>query len=108
MTKITIKKYEVTAEGHAKAQRINDNDLVCCAISTLLGTLGNALLDMYYDNLLCTPPKIKQKSGYMHIKAEPKKKYEDMTIRVIRSFTIGLEVLAEQYPKNIIIDNSEG
>lgn len=108
MTKITISEFEVTAEGHAEAQRVNDYDLVCCAISTLLGTLGNALLDMYNDNLLCTPPKIKQKSGYVHIKAEPKKEYEVIVKQVFKSFMLGLEILSKQYPKNIVTDNSEG
>lgn len=108
MTRIIISEYEVTAEGHAEAQRVNDYDLVCCAISTLLGTLGNALLDMYNDNLLCAPPKIKQKSGYVHIKAEPKKEYEAIVRQVFKAFAIGLEILAGQYPKNIVMDNSEG
>ena len=107
MTNITVKYLEIEANGHANAQRINDYDLVCCSVSTLLGTLGNALLDMYYDGFMVSPPAIEQRSGYVHIKAEPKTSKKEIVERVFNSFVLGLTILSEQYPKNIKIDKGE-
>lgn len=108
MTYITIGELEITLEGHAQAERINDSDLVCCAISTLTGTLANVLLTAYNDGKLKEQPTLILNDGYACLSCKPRPKHFQATKDIIEAFSVGYKVLAEQYPQNVQICRSGG
>ena len=90
--------FMLSAEGHANAARNeNDHDLVCCAVSTLFGTLANscAMIEdintVYHaasGNALVTVTNIT----------------DDLWAEVASRFrmaTDGLQALAIQYPESL-------
>lgn len=88
----------LSAQGHANAMRNEcDHDMVCCAVSTLMGTLANscALIEdvntVYHaasGNALVTVSKI------------PEEIWPEIASR-FRMAMDGLQGLAIQYPKSL-------
>lgn len=101
MTKIEFKENEILIVGHSNSERVNDNDLVCCACSTLAGTLANVVNSWYENNKLKDEPFIMIESGKVYIKFDVKDEYKAICSEIFKSFLIGFEVLQHQYPKNV-------
>ena len=85
----TEEAFTISAQGHAQAARNeNDHDLVCCAVSTLLGTLANSCAWVGDVNVTVTNIS------------------DDLWGEIASRFRMamdGLEVLREQYPESLKI-----
>lgn len=79
----------VTAEGHALSAPAGE-DLICCAVSTLMFTITAALTEAE------VPFSIKLGNGYMYIKAEGK-----TARRIIEYISAGFKLISEKYPENV-------
>lgn len=89
-------KLEVT--GHAKHGKKGE-DIVCAAISTLFYTLGEVLhssLDMLEGE-----PEFKDSKGKGIISCTPKEEYNANIVLSYRAILIGMELVANNYPKNV-------
>lgn len=96
---IDVSKYpmRILSRGHADGAGDPGNNLVCCAVSTLMYTLVEAA------NTMDIPYSSKEELGFMDVTFTPRpaKAYEaDMIFKTIIS---GLVALASQYPDHIFI-----
>ena len=100
MIQITFKPntMELNVQGHAGHGK-KGKDIVCSAISTLFYTLGENLLQSL--EMIDGTPIVKDEEGYGLICCTPKPEYEGNIALVYRTVLIGMEMIAEQYPKNV-------
>lgn len=93
--------FSLTAEGHAQADRNEDGrDLVCCAVSTVMGMLANscALIEdvrtVYHS-----------RSGYGQVTVTgiPDDLWAEINSR-FQMAVDGLEALSVQYPKCLAVE----
>lgn len=88
--------YVLSATGHAGGERNEqDHDLVCCAVSTLMGTLANSCAQLQEVKTI-----YRQTSGdaLLRVKKVPADMREEVAIR-FRMALDGLQGLAQQYPE---------
>lgn len=87
----------VEAKGHAGAERVNGNDLLCCAVSTLLGNFELSIRWL-----------VKGKFGFEVSTGRGRTSYKvarnERTELLYRSLLLGLETLESQFPGNIRIN----
>ena len=100
MIKITFnpKTFEIKAHGHAEHGKKGE-DIVCSAISTLFYTLGEALWQS--ASMLYEEPLVKEEDGDGYIVCHPKEEYEGNIARTYWTILVGMQMIAEQYPKNV-------
>ena len=92
------KTMELKIEGHAGHGK-KGKDIVCSAISTLFYTLGENLwqsADMLEEEFI-----FKDEDGDGYLSCSPKKEYETNIALIFRTILIGMEMVAQQYPKNV-------
>lgn len=90
---------ELTMQGHADAQRNEqDHDLVCCAASTLLQALVYTLMDRDGISVMGD-----MESGHAHIRIKASPQRMDTAQAAFRMAADGLQMLAEAYPDSINI-----
>lgn len=92
--------FSIYIEGHAKAERNEyDHDLVCCAVSTIVGTLANSCL-------LIDDVHTMHHGGKGHalvtVAGVPEELWAEINARFQMALD-GLTALAEQYPNSIKI-----
>jgi uncharacterized protein YsxB (DUF464 family) len=92
------KTMELTINGHAGHGK-KGKDIVCSAISTLFYTLGESLWQS--ASMLWKEPIIKEEEGDGYLVCHPKEEYEGNIALIYRTVLIGMEMVAEQYPKNV-------
>ena len=92
------KTYELRVSGHAGHGK-KGKDIVCSAVSTLFYTLGEALWQS--SPMLCEEPLIKDEEGDGYIVCRPKEEYEGNIARTYWTILVGMQAVAEQYPKNV-------
>lgn len=92
--------YMLTADGHANAPRNDkDNDLVCCAVSTIVQTLAFSCAIM---EDVCTV--YHTSSGHAMVTVT---RFDELEGEITSRFQMaadGLTALAEQYPECIRLD----
>ena len=100
MIQITFKPktMELMVNGHAGHGK-KGKDIVCAAISTLFYTLGEALWQS--SEMLHEEPLIKDEEGDGYIVCNPKEEYEGNIARTYWTILVGMQAMAEQYPKNV-------
>lgn len=89
---------ELKVNGHAGHGK-KGKDIVCSAVSALFYTLGEALwqsAEMLYEE-----PLIKEEEGDGYIVCHPKEEYEGNIARTYWTILVGMQMIAEQYPKNV-------
>lgn len=108
MINITFKPntMELIIKGHAEHGK-KGKDIVCAAVSTLFYTLGEALWQS--SSMLYEEPLIKEEEGDAYIVCHPKEEYEGNIARTYWTILIGMQMIAEQYPKNVkfVVNNSK-
>ena len=99
MIEITFnpKNFEIKATGHAKHD-VKGKDIVCSAISTLFYTLAQTLFDSH-DMLEALD--VDDKNGDGFIGCTPKEEYIGNIACIYRTILIGMEMVANEYPKNV-------
>jgi uncharacterized protein YsxB (DUF464 family) len=100
MINITFKPktLELEINGHAGAGK-KGKDIVCSAISTLFYTLGEALYES--ADMLVEAPIFKDEEGDGYLCCTPKKEYEGNIMRTYWTILVGMQMVAEQYNKNV-------
>lgn len=88
----------IEIKGHANHGKKGE-DIVCAAISTLFYTLGEAL-NQSAEMLECAP-MFKDEDGEGTLCCKPKKEYRGNIALTYRAILIGLELVANNYPKNV-------
>ena len=89
-------KLEVT--GHANHGKKGE-DIVCAAISTLFYTLGEVL--NCSRDMLEEEPIFKDSKGKGILSCKPKEEYNANIVLSYRAILIGMELVANNYPKNV-------
>lgn len=92
------KTMELTINGHAGHGK-KGKDIVCSAISTLFYTLGENLLQSL--EMQKETPIIKDEEGGGIICCTPKPEYEGNIALIYRTVLVGMEMVADHYPKNV-------
>ena len=92
------KTFSVDITGHAEHGEKGE-DIVCAAISTLFYTLGEALWQS--ASLLYEEPLVKDEEGDGYLVCHPKEEYEGNIARTYWTVLVGLQMIAEQYPKHV-------
>ena len=92
------KDLELKVEGHAKHGKKGE-DIVCAAISTLFYTLGEALHQS--EDMMLYPLVFDDKDGNGYIKCSPKEEYAGNIARTYWTILVGMEMVANNYPKNV-------
>ena len=102
MTEIHFKhdtaQTDVLGLGHCNAGRGNGNDLCCCAVSTLVYTLLEAL-----SRLNLKSYKGKYGGGWCHIGFSAKSPDIKRASECIKTVFAGFELLQQNYPSSIKI-----
>jgi uncharacterized protein YsxB (DUF464 family) len=100
MINITFKPktMELAVYGHAGHGK-KGKDIVCSAISTLFYTLGEALYES--AEMLEEAPIFKDEEGDGYLACTPKEEYEGNIARTYWTILVGMQMVAEQYPKNV-------
>ena len=86
--------FEIIAEGHAGSAGKGE-DLVCCAISTLMYTLEEAL------QRFNIPTKVTLQDGFFRVCAFPSLESRGRADIIFKTIGSGLEHLSLQYPDNV-------
>jgi uncharacterized protein YsxB (DUF464 family) len=94
-------KYELTVEGHANYGEKGE-DIVCAAISTLFYTLGEAIFQS--ADMLTEEPTFKDNDGKGYLICHPKKEFEGNIARTYWTILTGMEMVADNYPKNVTLE----
>ena len=89
----------LTVTGHAKSAEPG-HDLICCAASTLVYTLGANVANMA-DAGQVRNPVIKTLEGEAEICCNPRHNLKASVTLVFDSVCVGLELLANQYPEYV-------
>ena len=100
MIEITFKPktMEIEINGHAGHGK-KGKDIVCSAISTLFYTLGEALYES--AEMLKEAPIFKDEEGDGYLCCYPKEEYEGNIARTYWTILVGMQMVAQQYPKNV-------
>ena len=100
MISITFKPktMELKINGHA-GQNKKGKDIVCSAVSTLFYTLGEALMQSMH--MMEESPIVKDEEGDGYIVCKTKKEYEANVSLIYWTVLVGMEMLANQYPKYV-------
>lgn len=100
MIQITFKPktWEMEIKGHAGYGK-KGKDIVCSAVSALFYTLGETLWQS--ASMLHEEPLVKEEDGEGYIVCHPKEEYEGNIATIYMTVVIGLQMIAEQYPKNV-------
>lgn len=105
--KVTWKKepFMLTANGHAAAERsANGHDLVCCAASMLIQTLGVSCANV--DGVNTTYHAVKN-VGFEQILVTDTEAHWDELVPRFQMALDGLTVLANQYPQHVSLSVEE-
>ena len=86
--------------GHAGSAPRGE-DLVCAAVSILVYTAAEAVLDAAAVGKLAQPPQILMKEGFAAITARPVQKARPQVVQVFRLVQRGLSILARQFPDSV-------
>lgn len=89
---------ELEIEGHANHAE-KGKDIVCAAVSSLFYTLCESLRESV--SMLYEEPIVKDEEGKGYIGCCPRGEYEGNILRSYWTILIGLQMIAEQYPKNV-------
>ena len=92
------KTMELEVHGHAEHGK-KGKDIVCSAISALFYTLGDSL--MQYMDAMEELPIVKDDEGEGYIGCRPKQEYEPNVSLIYWTVLNGIQMIAEQYPKNV-------
>lgn len=94
--------YEVKAEGHAGAGEYGQ-DIVCAAVSVLLQTLANEVVEAARAGLLAVGVVV-HGDGWMKVEATPTAQTQDMVEAWVELVQDGIDALAESYPENVELE----
>lgn len=104
MTKVNITETEIYAYGHSNAPRNEqDNDLVCCAVSTLMCTLAREVEKHWLSGNTKAYPLVELKAGDSIVYCEPTRRAKKVVEETFSTIANGFRGLAEQYPDYIKI-----
>ena len=92
------KDLELKVDGHAEHGKKGE-DIVCAAISTLFYTLGEALYQS--EDMMLSPVVFEDEDGEGYIKCSPKEEYAGNIARTYWTILVGMEMVANNYPKNV-------
>lgn len=90
--------YELKISGHAEHGKKGE-DIVCSAVSILFYTLAQSLT--LSSEMLSESPIITEKDGNGCISCKPKEEYEANVSLIYWTLLNGIELIAENYKKNI-------
>ena len=90
--------FNITATGHA-GYAPKGEDIVCSAVSAIIGTLARALEE---GSELLEDKTIKLKDGDSELDCVPKEEYTVNVQMIYWTILIGLNAIAESYPENVI------
>lgn len=109
MTRITInwEEMSLTAEGHSGAGTAG-TDIVCAGISVLTQTLLNTLDDAKERGRTRMTWKVDEEKGLLKIEANPYETTRHEIWSYFRMTVIGLQSIAQEYPKYIKITEIGG
>lgn len=93
----------MTLRGHARAAPRGE-DLVCASASMLAYTAAQAVLELREMGELSRRPRISLRPGAAEIIATPKKGREETLRHTFWVIHCGLEALAGNYPKCMILE----
>lgn len=107
MIEIQLKKNAcfLKANGHAGAGEIG-KDIVCAAVSTLICTLAQCILNADIDRMLASAPHLdigNDGSGRAVIFCEPKKEFQKYVLIQFKTIETGLEMLQLKHPEAVMI-----
>ena len=92
-------RHKLTARGHAGAAPRGE-DLVCCAVSTLVQTLAQRILDLYSDGCVIGFPTTTLSAEESCVEAAGVE--NGITVRcAYETVLTGLQTLAVQYPQYV-------
>jgi uncharacterized protein YsxB (DUF464 family) len=95
--------FSLTARGHVGAARNkNNHDLVCCAVSTIVQTLGVSCA-----SLMEVETVYHRSDGFAEILVTGTETHWDQLVPRFQMAIEGLTVLANQYPQNVSLTVSE-
>lgn len=94
--------YEVKAEGHAGAGEYGQ-DIVCAAVSVLLQTLANEVVEAARAGLLAVGV-VAHGDGWMKVEMTPTAQTQDMVEAWVELVQDGIDALAESYPENVELE----
>lgn len=94
--------YEVKAEGHAGAGEYGQ-DIVCAAVSVLLQTLANEVVEAARAGLLAVGV-VAHGDGWMKVEVTPTAQTQDMVEAWVELVQDGIDALAESYPENVELE----
>lgn len=94
--------YEVKAEGHAGAGEYGQ-DIVCAAVSVLLQTLANEVVEAARAGLLAVGV-VAHGDGWMKVETTPTAQTQDMVEAWVELVQDGIDALAESYPENVELE----
>ena len=98
-------RHKLTVQGHAGAAPIGQ-DLVCCAVSTLVQTLAQRVLDLYSDGCVIGFPTTTLNADGSCIEAVGVG--NGVTVRcAYETVLTGLQMLAEQWPQYVQVNVCE-
>lgn len=100
MINITFKPktLELEVQGHANHGK-KGKDIVCAAVSTLFYTLGESLYESL--EMLQEAPVFIDKDGAGLLGCVPKAEYEGNITRTYWTILVGLQSVANSYPKHV-------
>ncbi len=88
----------VKANGHATGAGPEGNNLVCCAISTLMFTMASAAEELDIN------AAAEMDKGYAKITMDPSGEDYETACVLFKTITTGLRALAKQAPEYILIE----
>lgn len=91
----------LSVNGHAGAAEAGQ-DIVCASVSILAYTLAEFVLECEKNNKLKKKPYILLKKGRASVTCEPKKEYYDDIKKGYSFVSIGLKLLAHNYPQYVL------
>ena len=92
-------------EGHADAAPKGE-DIVCSAVSILLYTAAQRMLDLYVDEKLQQWPIVDLRSGNSRVAADARKDCVGTVRQAFETVLTGFRVLAMQYPQHVMVTES--
>jgi uncharacterized protein YsxB (DUF464 family) len=93
-------RWELRLSGHAGSAPYGQ-DLICAAVTALVSTLGQYLLDLYEDGLLKERPLVQLGPGHGRLTAQGKAS----ALATAFSMTCtGLKLLQASYPENLQVE----
>ena len=95
--------FSLMLDGHANAGRNeHDHDLVCCAVSTLVQTLGVSCVSLPDLNT-----RYQAQEGHVEILVTGTEAHWDKLVPRFEMAIDGLTVLANQYPQHVTLTVEE-